>query len=458
MLVPSLHAGEPNPYIDWENSPFVVQREMQAWEPARTREEGKEILHPRRAALSSFGATGSNAHLILEESPIGDRSDLSTGNARPMIIPLSARNEDRLHAYVEKLLAFVTGQNVDLDRLAYSLQLGREAFDVRVAFVVNDMPALVDKLKAYLDGKHEIEGCYRGAKKESKEAIALLTSDEDSYELINKWIAKGKKKKIAELWVKGLNVEWHKLYGGGIPGRITAPTYPFAKERYWLSPRSKNGSVAKRDGASDTSPLLHQNTSDLSEQRYRTRLTGEEYFLAGDEVAVKGSGKQRVLPAASYLEMARAAIEQGCGERPEGAVLELWDVVWAEPLVVQQQGCEVNIALQAGETGEIGFEIYGGTGNEEIVHCQGHGEWNSRSDVAKLDVKQLKQEMLKGEGGARQVVIELEVREGMERNAAEYVLHPAMVGRALDAGIEVMAGGGGASNWKVEGVEKVRVV
>ena len=38
-----------------------------------------------------------------------------------MIIPLSARNEDRLHAYVEKLLAFVTDQNVDLDRLAYSL-------------------------------------------------------------------------------------------------------------------------------------------------------------------------------------------------------------------------------------------------------------------------------------------------------------------------------------------------
>ena len=97
-----------------------------------------------------------------------------------MIIPLSARNEDRLHAYVEKLLAFVTGQNVDLDRLAYSLQLGREAFDVRVAFVVNDMPALVDRLKAYVDGKNEIEGCYRGTKKQGKEAIALLTADEDS--------------------------------------------------------------------------------------------------------------------------------------------------------------------------------------------------------------------------------------------------------------------------------------
>ena len=72
--------------------------------------------------------------------------------------------------------------------------------------------------------------------------------------------------------------------------------------------------------------------------------------------------KRKVLPAAAYLEMARAAIEQACGERGEEAVLELRDVVWGEPLVVEEQGCEVNIALQAEEDGEIGFEIYSGEG------------------------------------------------------------------------------------------------
>ena len=113
--------------------------------------------------------------------------------------------------------------------------------------------------------------------------------------------------------------------------------------------------------------------------------------------------------------MARAAIEQACGERGEGEVLELRDVVWAEPLVVEQQGCEVNIALQAEEDGEIEFEIYSGEGGEEKVHCQGHGEWSARVDVAKLDVKQLQQER-----GIRQVVSELELREGMEMSATEY--------------------------------------
>ena len=159
-----------------------------------------------------------------------------------------------------------------------------------------------------------------------------------------------------------------------------------------------------------------------------------------------------MLPAAAYLEMARAAIEQASGERPEGAVLELRDVVWAEPLVVQQQGCEVNIALQAEGNG-IAYEIYSGTGNEEKVHCQGRGEWSSRGDVAKLDVEQLQRER-----GARPVVAELQLGDGAERTTTEYVLHPAMVGRALEAGMEVMQGEGEASSWKVEGVEKVRIV
>ena len=54
----------------------------------------------------------------------------------------------------------------------------------------------------------------------------------------------------------------------------------------------------------------------------------------------------------------------------------------------------------------------------------------------------------------------MELREGMERSATEYVLHPGMVDRALEAGRKVMEGEGEreACSWKVEGVEKVRIV
>ena len=58
QLVPSLHSARLNPYIDFAASPFTVQQELQPWEPGP---------HPRRAGISSFGAGGANAHLVVEE-------------------------------------------------------------------------------------------------------------------------------------------------------------------------------------------------------------------------------------------------------------------------------------------------------------------------------------------------------------------------------------------------------
>ncbi len=49
-----------------------------------------------------------------------------------------------------------------------------------------------------------------------------------------KWIAEGKLKKIAQLWAKGGCVDWKLLYQGSRPQRMSLPTYPFAKERYWI--------------------------------------------------------------------------------------------------------------------------------------------------------------------------------------------------------------------------------
>ena len=83
QLVPSLHAETLNPHIDFANSPFVVQRSLQAWQRPQLaidaeNRPGEMRELPRIAGISSFGAGGSNAHVIIEEY-VADELGLLTG-------------------------------------------------------------------------------------------------------------------------------------------------------------------------------------------------------------------------------------------------------------------------------------------------------------------------------------------------------------------------------------------
>jgi acyl transferase domain-containing protein len=97
---------------------------------------------------------------------------------------------------------------------------------------VYSIDELKNKLNAYLKGKHE--DIYQGQVKNNKEALEVFTADEELQEALEKWIQRRKYDKLLNLWVKGLLFDWKKLYPDFQPMRISLPTYPFAKERYWL--------------------------------------------------------------------------------------------------------------------------------------------------------------------------------------------------------------------------------
>src|ERR1700722_15614951 len=63
-------------------------------------------------------------------------------------------------------------------------------------------------------------------------------------------------------------------------------------------------------------PLLHTNTSDLQRQRYTTKLTGEESFLADHRIRQSGESDRKILAGVAYLEMVRAAVEAAVGNWP----------------------------------------------------------------------------------------------------------------------------------------------
>ncbi len=135
MIPPLLHFTAPNPNIDFKQSPFYPVTKPTPW--LRSEE-------PRRAGISAFGVGGTNAHVILEEAPIQD-SDLADG---PVVLPLSARNENALKQMRENLAdRLEQDPKLNLADVAYTLQLGRKAFSHRAAIVGTDRQEVIAALR-----------------------------------------------------------------------------------------------------------------------------------------------------------------------------------------------------------------------------------------------------------------------------------------------------------------------
>ena len=124
QLVPSLHYEEPNPKIDFVNSPFYVNTKLQEW-----KSEGG----PRRAGVSSFGIGGTNAHVVLEEAP---EREPSGGSRWLQLLTISAKTSTALEAATTNLEEHLK-RNAEqkLADVAYTQAVGRTECKHRRALV-----------------------------------------------------------------------------------------------------------------------------------------------------------------------------------------------------------------------------------------------------------------------------------------------------------------------------------
>ena len=284
QLAPSLHSAVLNPNIDFAATPFVVQQELAAW--PRPVIHGRE--RPRIAGISSFGAGGANAHVVVEEymSPA-----MARASAAPAMVLLSARDEERLRARARELLACLATPDIELADLAYTLQVGREAMDERLALLVHSLDELRVRLAAYLAGETAAEGLYLGQARRGAGALAALAGDDDMAGTLATWFARGKYDRLLDLWTKGLHVDWQRLHGDSEhPRRISLPTYPFAGERHWfpmgttpLPSRVESASVPETPVAASETLLFRSAWSAIASERSGDGFASHFILLCGLE-------------------------------------------------------------------------------------------------------------------------------------------------------------------------------
>jgi malonyl CoA-acyl carrier protein transacylase/acyl carrier protein len=137
LLPPSLHFQEPNPHIDFTNSPFYVNSTLSEWKASKT---------PRRAGVSSFGIGGTNAHVVLEEAPTF--KPVRTQVERPLhILCLSAKSQQalrKLATQFERHLAM--HPSVSLGDVCYTANAGRAHFSHRLVVVAETLAQVGEKL------------------------------------------------------------------------------------------------------------------------------------------------------------------------------------------------------------------------------------------------------------------------------------------------------------------------
>ena len=287
-LAPSLHSATLNREIDFAASPFRVQQRLEDW-PRRRDGQGNEL--PHLAALSSFGAGGSNAHLIIEDYPAPARREVAPSRA---VYPFSAREAGQLQQVLERFRARLDVlPEADLPAAAATLQEGREAFEERLAIVAGDKAELARLLDEALQGG-EGAGIWRGRAPRNRTDDTLPASLEAA----------------AAAWVGGTRVDWRRLRGGARPIPVGLPTYPFARECYWLP---EGAAAAPRTPApAPALPLLfrpHWQEKDLPAAALAS--LGRHVVVLCGATAETASRLRLQMPQARIVELESRDAEEG---------------------------------------------------------------------------------------------------------------------------------------------------
>ena len=130
-----LHYQQPNPHLDLENSPFFIANEARDW-------DAKDM--PLRAGVSAFGIGGTNAHIIVEEPPVLQKSG---EGRRQQLLVWSAKTPSALDAIRKDLAAHLGAHpDIDLADAAWTLQVGRSRHPYRSALAVSSIEDAVQTL------------------------------------------------------------------------------------------------------------------------------------------------------------------------------------------------------------------------------------------------------------------------------------------------------------------------
>lgn len=331
-IPPHLHFQQPNPHVSWDQLPLQVPTTSMLW-PA----DSSPI-----AGVSSFGFSGTNAHVVLSaaEASNPDAPPLPWLDQPPYQLTLSAKTPAALQALAHRYYEYLQ-QNPTLDfaEVCYQVKTGRSLFAEQLTVTASSTAEAIEQLAVFRknDSKSFNTDKFRESKPFQVESTNLSRN--------------GSRKDDSKCLLQSLLL----------------PTYPFQRQRYWVDiEEHKNSFINQSNNYPEVHPLLGQrlHLSRSPEIYFSHRLSQTEpLFLAQHRVL-----GAFMLPAAAYMEMALAAGKQVL----QSDRLTLTNLAIQQPITLTEAELVVQVVLSPQSDGVYQFEVMSQRGDADWrLHATG---------------------------------------------------------------------------------------
>ncbi|SFR69965.1 type I polyketide synthase [Anaeromicropila populeti] len=379
MLPASINFEEPNPHINFIDSALYVVDKTLPWE----QKDGK-----LKAGVSSFGFSGTNVHVIIEEAP--DIAELEK-TEQAHVLTLSAKVKWSLEQLVARYYRFLKKHDVEpynLEDICFTENTGRGHYNYRLAVVFKDYSQLKDRIEALYyhgletDEENEIYyGYYKivsdkrtdrgeGEYTETEIRDININASRLTEQIVKEEVQRNDLlSELSRCYVCGGYIDWQKLYDGKSCRKVSLPTYPFEKIVYWGD--VKESKVAEKNQScceKYNMPLLERCVvKSVHEDIYAVTFSLKKHWILREHII---TGKN-IIPGTAYIELGSEVASRYYDE-----MVEFRDLVFMTPLAVEPgEEVEAQIAVTK-EANGIKFTVASRNkvidGDKEwIIHAEG---------------------------------------------------------------------------------------
>ena len=208
LLVKTINVNDINDEINMDNSPFYLVNKNTDWNV-------KSGI--RRAAINSFGLSGTNCHIVIEENRNEDLD--ADDDDKTYLFMYSAKTEQNLIEYMNDFKLFIESTNINLGNISYTLAMGREKYEVRTYITAATKKELINKLK-------KKDYIIHNTSKEYPE----YEKSEVGHNDVGEWL-----KLIGERFIRNKQIDVSSIFDNRCYRRVSIPKYHFSKEKFWIN-------------------------------------------------------------------------------------------------------------------------------------------------------------------------------------------------------------------------------